>query len=161
MEPCQVSREFVDALLRFDRYYERRLAAEVAAVEVHEFTWTQWQVLRAVGEYPSGRTVGWLRQELKLDSGYVARIIRGFTDFGFVSTGTSDIDARSRVVELTDRGRRCYRGMQESCEDQARRALLGLTHGEQKRLAQAMRTVEDLLHPEYFLLKHWRRQSRY
>ncbi|MGO8801294.1 MAG: GNAT family N-acetyltransferase [Roseiarcus sp.] len=69
------------------------------------------RVLNAIGV---GRTeVAEIRDDLGLDSGLMSRLLRGLEEEGLVSTTPHPDDARRRVANLTEAGRREFRAYEE------------------------------------------------
>jgi DNA-binding MarR family transcriptional regulator len=145
LEPWQVPAEHVKRVLRFNRLYGDRIFAEIEAMQVNEMTWTQWRVLRELGEAPEGRTLAWLRDKLRVDAANLCRIVQLFGHHGFVRTYPWPIDRRIRAVDLTDWGRRTFRTLERSCDEHAREGLQALTRGDQRRLVRAMAAIEEVL----------------
>jgi DNA-binding MarR family transcriptional regulator/GNAT superfamily N-acetyltransferase len=69
-----------------------------------------------------GADVRGLRARLRLDSGYVSRLLRGLESAGLVQTRRSPIDSRVRLAELTARGRLEL----DDLNDRSRRAAVDL-----------------------------------
>jgi ribosomal protein S18 acetylase RimI-like enzyme len=93
---------------------------------------------RVLGEIGTGGTdVRSLRARLRLDSGYLSRLLRGLEAEGLVTTQAGERDRRVRAVALTELDR---------CSDEHARSLLApLTARQRDQLLEAMGTVERLL----------------
>ncbi|HTN23789.1 MAG TPA: MarR family winged helix-turn-helix transcriptional regulator [Solirubrobacteraceae bacterium] len=86
-----------------------------------------------------------LRSRMKLDSGYVSRLLRALEAAGLIELAPSAGDRRIRVARLTAAGR-AERGVLDERSDALARALLApLTRPQQERLVAAMGDVERLL----------------
>src|ERR1700691_3143039 len=95
-----------DSISRFRRF-SRAVTAEVGALDASFLGRGRplgaARVLNAIGR---GRTdVSDIREDLKLDSGLMSRLLRGLEDEGLVVTTPGPDDARRRVAGLTDAGR--------------------------------------------------------
>jgi DNA-binding MarR family transcriptional regulator/GNAT superfamily N-acetyltransferase len=86
-----------------------------------------------------------LRARLGLDSGYLSRSLRSLEQAGLVSVVASPADRRTRVAQLTAKGRRERALLDERSDDLARSLLDPLNVRQQERLIDAMNTVERLL----------------
>jgi DNA-binding MarR family transcriptional regulator/N-acetylglutamate synthase-like GNAT family acetyltransferase len=92
------------------------------------------RVLNAIGR---GRAdVSAIRDDLKLDSGLMSRLLRGLEEEGLVETEPSPEDARRRVARLTPRGREEFSAYETLSNARAEAALGRVADPE--RLLQAM-----------------------
>jgi DNA-binding MarR family transcriptional regulator/GNAT superfamily N-acetyltransferase len=94
---------------------------------------------------PDGCEVRRLRSRMKLDSGYLSRLLRSLEAAGLIGVTAGEGDRRIRVARLTAAGR-AERDVLDERSDALARALLGpLSRGQQERLVAAMGDVERLL----------------
>jgi DNA-binding MarR family transcriptional regulator/N-acetylglutamate synthase-like GNAT family acetyltransferase len=103
----------------------------------------QARLLHEVG--PDGIDVRALRERLKLDSGYLSRLLRSLKAQGLVQTDAQASDGRIRRVVLTPKGvaeRATYDALSN---DLARSFLEPLDSAQRDRLVSAMAEVERLL----------------
>jgi DNA-binding MarR family transcriptional regulator/GNAT superfamily N-acetyltransferase len=86
-----------------------------------------------------------LRHELRIDPGYLSRIVKRFERDGLVEAMPSLADGRRRVLRLTERGRVAFEDLDERSTQQATSMQSGLTEEDQRRLVAAMATIRGLL----------------
>ena len=86
-----------------------------------------------------------LRARLRLDSGYLSRLLRALEADGLLTVGPAEHDRRRRVARLTQRGRAERRVLDRRSDDTARAVLTPLSGAQRARLVAAMRDVERLL----------------
>jgi DNA-binding MarR family transcriptional regulator/N-acetylglutamate synthase-like GNAT family acetyltransferase len=113
-----------DPVSRFRRF-SRVVTAEVGALDASFLGRGRplgaARVLNAIGR---GRTdVANIREDLKLDSGLMSRLLRGLEDEGLVVTAADPEDARRRVGRLTDAGRAEYAAYEALSDARAEAAL--------------------------------------
>jgi DNA-binding MarR family transcriptional regulator/GNAT superfamily N-acetyltransferase len=104
---------------------------------------SQARLLHEVGS--NGIAVRTLRERLKLDSGYLSRLLRSLEAQGLVQTDAQASDARVRRVALTPKGvaeRKTYDALSN---DLAWSFLEPLDPAQRNRLVSAMAEVERLL----------------
>jgi DNA-binding MarR family transcriptional regulator/GNAT superfamily N-acetyltransferase len=94
---------------------------------------------------PGGCEVRELRARLRLDSGYLSRLLRALEADGLVTVGPAEQDRRRRVARLTRRGHAERRVLDRRSDETARSVLTPLTEPQRARLVVAMRDVERLL----------------
>ncbi|MFC5730310.1 MULTISPECIES: bifunctional helix-turn-helix transcriptional regulator/GNAT family N-acetyltransferase [Nocardioides] len=90
-------------------------------------------------------TVRDLREQLGLDSGHVARMLRSLEGEGLVETAPDPDDGRRRLVRLTQDGRKAWRELDERSEALAAQLVDPLTTRQQERLAEALATADLLV----------------
>jgi len=101
------------------------------------------RLLHEVG--PDGIDVRILREKLKLDSGYVSRLLRSLEAQGLVETRNQTGDRRIRRVVVTPKGR-AERGIYDALSDDLAWSFLKpLDPAQRDRLVKAMAEVERLL----------------
>jgi len=88
-----------------------------------------------------------LRRELRIDAGYLSRIVKRFERDGLVETTPSPSDGRRRVLRLTDRGTKAFDDLDARSTAQALEIQSALTKEDRRRLASAMATIRELLEP--------------
>lgn len=101
------------------------------------------RLLHEVG--PDGIDVRILREKLKLDSGYVSRLLRSLEAQGLVETRNKTGDRRIRRVAVTPKGRAERAIYDALSDDLAWSFLKPLDPAQRDRLVKAMAEVERLL----------------
>ena len=103
----------------------------------------QARLLHEIG--PDGLEVRSLRDRLKLDSGYVSRLLRALEGQGLVETQNGKGDGRVRRAVLTPKGR-AERDTYDAMSDELAASFLApLDPGQRERLVSAIAEVERLL----------------
>jgi DNA-binding MarR family transcriptional regulator/GNAT superfamily N-acetyltransferase len=92
-----------------------------------------------------GADVRSLRARLRLDSGYLSRLLRGLEAEGLVTVQAGDGDRRVREAVLTPAGRAERAELDQRSDEHARSLLAPLTSRQQDQLIAAMGTVGRLL----------------
>ena len=101
------------------------------------------RVLWEIG--PAGAEVRDLRNRLRLDSGYMSRLLAALENQGLVTVGRSVQDARVRNVRLTRRGARERAELDRRSDAVAETILEPLDLPRRERLVAALAEVERLL----------------
>jgi DNA-binding MarR family transcriptional regulator/N-acetylglutamate synthase-like GNAT family acetyltransferase len=89
-----------------------------------------------------------LRARLDLDAGYLSRILNRFEDAGLIERGPSETDPRRRRIRLTPRGREAAGKLDERARETVGELLDTVAPADRPRLAEAMRTIRDILGDE-------------
>jgi DNA-binding MarR family transcriptional regulator/GNAT superfamily N-acetyltransferase len=92
-----------------------------------------------------GADVGALRSKLKLDSGYLSRLLQSLKKQGLITVAKADRDGRRRCVSLTRTGGAERRAYDKLSDNLAGSMLEPLNVAERKRLLTAMGEVERLI----------------
>jgi DNA-binding MarR family transcriptional regulator/N-acetylglutamate synthase-like GNAT family acetyltransferase len=129
---------------RFNRFYTKQIGLLGEGYLETPFSLTEARVLYELAhrERPSATE---LARELALDAGYLSRILRGFERRRLLTRTRSKSDGRQSHLALTARGRAAFAPLDVRSRQDIGAMLTRLAPGEQKRLIDAMRTVEAVL----------------
>src|SRR4051794_38811832 len=101
----------VDAVRAFNRFYTR----EIGALDEHllrgPFSLAESRVLYELG-HRQRATAADLRRDLRLDAGYLSRLLRRFAGRGLVRRSPVRDDRRQQMLRLTPRGREALRPLE-------------------------------------------------
>jgi DNA-binding MarR family transcriptional regulator/GNAT superfamily N-acetyltransferase len=136
----------IEAVREFNRFHTRKIGVLNEGLHGGPFSLTEARVLYELATRKQ-TIASELASELRIDPGYVSRILRGFGERGLIDRQPSDTDARQSVLSLTEEGRHVYAGMNELAREDIADLLRGLSQADQQRLVAAMRSITELLEP--------------
>jgi DNA-binding MarR family transcriptional regulator/GNAT superfamily N-acetyltransferase len=128
---------------RFNRTVSERIGVMRADFLGRHRPYGESRLLWEIGE--DGSELRELRARLGLDSGYLSRSLRALEHAGLVTVAPSPADRRTRVAQLTRKGRHERAMLDERSDDLTQSLLEPLNERQQQRLVEAMQTVERLL----------------
>lgn len=129
----------------FNRFYTGLIGALDYGRHLYApYTLTESRVLYELAQVPHLDAVD-LRTLLDLDAGYLSRILNKFEDAGLIERGPSQSDPRRRRVRLTAQGREAAALLDERARETVGAMLATVAPADLPRLAQAMRTVQEVL----------------
>jgi DNA-binding MarR family transcriptional regulator/GNAT superfamily N-acetyltransferase len=134
----------VAAMRRFSRFYTRQIGLLQGAFLQSPFSLSEGRVLYELSKRDNA-TASDLVAELGLDHGYLSRIVQRFEKQGLIVRTRSKDDARQSHLSLTAKGRKAFAPLDERSHDQVHDILQRLAPGQQKRVTDAMRTIESLI----------------
>jgi DNA-binding MarR family transcriptional regulator/N-acetylglutamate synthase-like GNAT family acetyltransferase len=131
----------------FNRFYTRRIGVLEEGLLHSPFSLTEVRVMYELAhrERPAAAA---LAEELRLDPGYLSRILRRFQKLGILRRDRSGEDGRQRLLSLTAKGRQTFDELESRQNDEVAALLSPLPSTEQRRLVGALATVEQLLGAE-------------
>jgi DNA-binding MarR family transcriptional regulator/GNAT superfamily N-acetyltransferase len=136
----------VAAVRAFNRGYTKVIGVLDEGLLKSPYTLTEVRVLLEIAHAgPDGASVARIREDLGLDAGYLSRILARFDTEGLVVKGRAAGDARRGTVELTERGRGVFSGLDERSSEQVAAWLSRLGAGDRGRLVEAMGQIGALL----------------
>jgi DNA-binding MarR family transcriptional regulator/GNAT superfamily N-acetyltransferase len=145
MTQCvQTLDECVRSVRSFNRFYTQKIGVLQEGLLDSPFSLTEVRVLYELAQSESC-TASQINRSLDLDAGYLSRILRSFEKRGFIEKTVSASDARMSELKLTKGGEEAFKPLNERSSDEVRSILQGLTDEKQKRLVEAMNTIETLL----------------
>lgn len=133
----------VAAVRAFNRFYTRHLGVLDQQLLESPYSLTEARVLYELAskDEQSAKEIG---TELKLDAGYLSRILQTFDEKGLVVRKPSPTDRRQYQLSLTAKGRLAFGRLNRGSHDQVT-AMLDALGAHATRVVQAMTTIETLL----------------
>jgi DNA-binding MarR family transcriptional regulator/GNAT superfamily N-acetyltransferase len=147
----------VEGVRRFNRFFTRRIGVLREGLLRSPYSLAEARVLFEVAR-GEGLVASDLVRNLGLDPGYLSRILARFERRGFLERARSEGDGRLRLLRLTAAGEEAFSELDRRSRDEVSGMLRGLSEGDQLKLLDAMRTIEEILGkdvslPEPFLLR--------
>jgi DNA-binding MarR family transcriptional regulator/N-acetylglutamate synthase-like GNAT family acetyltransferase len=142
--PQTETEQRIATVRRFNRFYTKQIGLLGEGYLETPFSLTEARVLYELAhrERPSATE---LARELALDAGYLSRILRGFERRRLLTRTRSKSDARQSHLALTARGRAAFAPVDARSREDISTLLARLGPAEQRRLIDAMRTIETML----------------
>ena len=129
---------------RFNRAYTQRIGALNEGMLESPYTLAETRVLYELA-HRDGPTSSELAADLRLDPGYLSRILRHFGRQGLVARSRSKTDRRCAHRRLTIKGRKVFALLNARSRDDVARWLSRMPEREQDVLVQAIETVDRAL----------------
>ena len=134
----------IAAIRRFNRFYTPLIGLLNEGYLESPWSLTQVRVLYELA-HREKTTASELCKELRLDAGYLSRILRGFRKRSLIEQRPSKVDGRQNILSLTRRGRQVFTPLDQRSHDQIGALLGHLSAADQIRVIEAMRAIEGLL----------------
>jgi len=134
----------VAAIRRFNRFYTRQIGLLEDGLLDSPFSLTQVRILYELAHREQTTAVG-LCNDLRLDAGYLSRILRSFQKAGLIEKKSSPDDARLALLRLTKSGRKAFEPLDARSSEEVRGMLGNLPAAQQDDLIRAMGTIESAL----------------
>jgi DNA-binding MarR family transcriptional regulator/N-acetylglutamate synthase-like GNAT family acetyltransferase len=138
------SNSSVAAVRGFNRFYTKQIGLLRNGYLQSTFSLTQVRVLYELAHH-DGLTATDLSKELGLDSGYLSRILLGFSKRGLLIRRSSKKDARQTHLSLSEKGKKVFTQLDSKTHAEIEVMLARLSTGDQTRLIEAMHAIERLL----------------
>ena len=142
MSPTPVSP--VDAVRRFNRFYTRRIGVLNERLLDSGLTLPEVRLLYELAhrDQPSA---GELSRELRLDPGYLSRLVERLRHRGLLERKPSPTDRRQALLRLTRKGQETFAALNRRSHDEIAAMLSSLGTADQHRVVEAMTRIEGLL----------------
>ena len=135
----------IEAVRRFNRFYTQRIGMLRQGLYDSPWSLAEVRVLYELARAEGAIVASDLAQRLGLDAGYLSRILRGFVASGYVKKSQDESDARRLELKLTLAGRSAFAPLDRASHHEVAALLAPLPNAAQRRLVDAMHTVESLL----------------
>jgi DNA-binding MarR family transcriptional regulator/N-acetylglutamate synthase-like GNAT family acetyltransferase len=133
----------VAAMRRFNRFYTSRIG--VLHYLGSDFSLAEIRILYELAHRPDPPTASALCRDLGLDPGYLSRLLRGFERRRLITRTRSDVDGRRSHLALTAAGRAAFAPLGARSHDEIAALIKPLVDADQRRLVEAMQTIEGIL----------------
>ena len=135
----------VKAIRRFNRFYTSRIGV-LDPYLGSDMSLTDVRVLYELAhrETPVASEIG---RDLRLDAGYMSRILRRFEAAGWLTRAPHSRDARQSVLHLTEAGHAAFAPLQQKSRDEAAAQLAPVPAHERQQVIDAMARIERVLDP--------------
>ncbi|MEJ6023358.1 bifunctional helix-turn-helix transcriptional regulator/GNAT family N-acetyltransferase [Ramlibacter sp. PS4R-6] len=133
----------VKALRGFNRFYTSRIGV-LDPYLGSDFSLTEVRVLYELA-HRDQPTASELARDMRLDAGYLSRILRRFESRHWLQRVPSPADARQSLLKLTQAGHDVFAPLQQKSRDEAAELLAPLGTRERERLMAAIGEVRRVL----------------
>ncbi len=142
-----MSREAIDAVRQFNRFHTRLVGALNEHLLDSDYSLPQVRVLYEVAHAPrdAPATASGLAQALRVDAGYLSRLLAGLEAEGLIRRTPSADHAKRLQLGLTDRGRRTFAKLDAASATEIAALLQPLSTRERRELVGAMARIRRLL----------------
>jgi DNA-binding MarR family transcriptional regulator/GNAT superfamily N-acetyltransferase len=140
-------REAIGQVRRFNRFYTGQIGVVSEHLLRSEYSLAEARVLYELA-HRERPTASQIAGSLRLDRGYLSRILRRFQKNGLVARTKSGEDARARFLALTPKGRRTMAALEARSDEEVSALLRRMPVLARQRLTSAMRAIEEALVPQ-------------
>ena len=134
----------IAAMRRFNRFYTRAIGILDDTYLRPDFSLAAGRVLYELAQ-DRPVTARQLRDELRLDAGYLSRILKDFEKRGFLRRTPSLADRRARDLVLTEAGREAFRALDVLSQNEIGLLLEAVSPIDKRTLTEAMQRIERIL----------------
>src|SRR5438309_1953158 len=131
----------IASVRRFNRFYTQTIGVLEEGLLGSPFSLTEARVLYELA-HRDRPTASELARELRLDPGYLSRILRGFHRQGLVERDRAATDGRRSHLSLTAAGEEAFAPLDGRSRDEIGALLAPLAERAQHGLISAMRSIE-------------------
>ncbi len=135
----------IEDVRRFNRFFTRRIGVLREGLLHSPYSLTEARILFEIAHRELALTASDLSRELGLDPGYLSRILARLEQRGLIAKARSEADGRQRLLSLTSAGKDAFSLLDTRSREEVGEMLGDLSEGDQRRLLEAMRTIEGIL----------------
>ena len=132
------------AVREFNRFYTAQIGALDKGHLDSPFGLTEARVLYELA-HRDGITATELAVDLKLDAGYVSRLLQRFRTQKLVTAKPSPEDARQRLIALTAKGRATFAPLNSRANETIEEMMAALPDAARAQVVQAMQSLQRVL----------------
>lgn len=135
------------ALRRFNRSWTRETGLLGEHLPGGRFTLAEARVLYEIG-HGRDATASGIGKTLKIDAGYLSRILEKFSVQGLIRRSVSKADARRQLLVLSAKGRAALLPLERHARGEAAKLLKRLPETDRAALLDATQAIERVLGPK-------------
>jgi DNA-binding MarR family transcriptional regulator/GNAT superfamily N-acetyltransferase len=136
--------EQIATMREFNRFYTAHLGLLRKRYQDGEFSLTEARLLYEIGSAPK-MTASILRNTLRLDAGYISRLLTLLTKRRLIRQTASKQDRRERALSLTPTGTTALARINDRSSQQIADMLASITSKEQDTLIESLSKVRSIL----------------
>ncbi|MFY0255760.1 GNAT family N-acetyltransferase [Chitinophaga sp. 30R24] len=134
----------IDDIRHFNRFYTGMIGLLNRHILESNLSLSEVGVLYELGQSEQC-TAGQLTGILKMDGGYLSRIIKKFEQNGWLHRHQSNLDGRTFFLRLTAAGKQLLAGLDEKSSGEIQQLVGGLSDKQQLQVTGAMNTIREVL----------------
>lgn len=142
--PMTIDSPVVSDIRRFNRFYTGMIGLLNQHILESNLSLSEVRVLYEIGQLGKC-TAGQLIAILKIDGGYLSRLVKKFEKSGWLSRQQSTADGRTFFLHLSAAGKKLLAGLEEKSTNEIRQITAHLSEKQQNQVAGAMKTIEQVL----------------
>jgi len=143
MIPSKITQR-VKAVRSFNRFYTRQIGLLTDHLLDTPYSLSQARILYELNQ-ERNLTAGTLASQLRVDKGYMSRMINLFERRGLISRHRSKVDGRRMILRLSGDGKKAFATLNRRAGNQVKAMLGNLSQRDQDRLVNVMGEIEDIL----------------
>ena len=140
----KVREEHIAAVRTFNRFFLRQTGVLREGALETTLSVAEARVVFELAQ-EENRTATDLCGLLRIDAGYVSRLLANMERRGLIQRTRSERDGRQRLLSLTNRGRGEFALIDQRARSEVSAMLVRLSEDDRARLVEAMRTIEQTL----------------
>lgn len=144
MLTMRVAAPLIAEVRRFNRFYTREIGVLSESFLKAGLSLPEARVLYEIKQ-GNGSTAKEIGRQLRMDAGYLSRVLLRLVQRRLVARQRSANDARQSMLTLTKRGEQQFELQNNRQSEEVAKLLRRLTSADQLQLVESMRTVQRLL----------------
>lgn len=134
----------IERIRSFNRMYMHRIGVLAEKIFGSSYSLAEVRVLNELS-FRKSVTASILCRDLRMDGGYVSRILQGFEREGLITKERSKRDGRQRTIHLTRKGRLVSDSILAEAKRKVLDMLAPVSPQDQQRLIDAMNTIDEII----------------
>ena len=137
----------IQSVRRFNRFYTAAIGTLNEGLLNSSLSLPEARLLfeLATSQYPTASDIA---ARLKLDLGYISRMLGKFEERRLIRRKTSNADGRQNIISLTAAGRRQFEEIDRRSDEQMAAWLAPLGPEKQRTLIQSMKSIQTIVRAE-------------
>jgi len=139
----------IERVRSFNRMYMHRIGVLAEKIFGSSYSLAEVRVLNELS-FRKAVTASILCRDLRMDGGYISRILQGFEREGLITKERSKRDGRQRTIHLTRKGRQVGDSILAEAKRKVLDMLAPVSPEDQQRLIDAMNTIDEIINANIY-----------
>lgn len=139
-----MDKKIVNRIRTFNRYYVRTIGLLEKTILNSGYSLTEAHILNVVTSQEDSTATS-INKELKLDEGYLSRVIKALISKSLITKKQSPSDKRVFIINPTDKGKSEYKKLDNLSSDMVKSNVAHLSQDDQLELADLLDRAKKLL----------------
>lgn len=132
------------AVRRFNRFYTRIIGLLSEGINQSPFSLVEARIIHEISQRDKTTATDLVR-ELQIDAGQLSRLVQKLVEKSILSAISSPQDRRRNYLQLTEKGREAYQGLNAVSDSGTASLIQPLTNSARAELVRNMQKIENLL----------------
>lgn len=134
----------IEEIRSFNRFYTSIIGVLDKHIVESRYSLSEARILFEIN-HSGPCTAREIKNTIKMDEGYLSRIIEKFVNRGIIKRSKSKEDARVYILSLTSKGHQIFASLNSASENEIKKLISTITKKQLGELVKGMQSIREIL----------------